>query len=125
MSDNDEPWFFRDSAGIYVIARDRARKHTLLGGLGAMGVGQMWFPDEPDAATRWKNWETAPEQKDETELHRGIDYHKHSLYQIAEKIAEADQYDTIGAVFQDAEFDGEKGLLALDALMNRIKAGKP
>ena len=28
-----------------VVGRDRARHRVLLGGLGCMGVGQMWFDD--------------------------------------------------------------------------------
>ncbi len=30
----------------YVVARDPDAKTLMLGGLGGMGVGRMWFPEE-------------------------------------------------------------------------------
>lgn len=46
-----------------LLARDRPAKMMLLGGLGSLGVGTMWFTDDHDAARRFENWETAPEEK--------------------------------------------------------------
>lgn len=40
-----------DDANVYVIARDRAKHRILIGGLGALGVGQMWFDEEARHAT--------------------------------------------------------------------------
>lgn len=34
----------------YVVARQPSTGRILLGGLGAMGVGQMWFSEEPEHA---------------------------------------------------------------------------
>ncbi len=36
-----------DAGPCFVVARDPSKKMVLLGGLGAMGVGEMWFKDEP------------------------------------------------------------------------------
>ncbi len=33
----------------FVVARDRAKKRVLLGGLGALGVGEMWFDEDKDS----------------------------------------------------------------------------
>lgn len=54
----------RITTSTWTVARDRTQKKVLRGGLGAMGVGQMWF-DETDAE-KWQwtdepEWETAPE----------------------------------------------------------------
>lgn len=46
----------------FVVARDRAAKMTKLGGLGVMGVGEMWSVDEPHYE-EFYNWETCPEEK--------------------------------------------------------------
>lgn len=52
---------------IFLIARDRAAKMMLLGGLGlSVPVGEMWYlerdnPRWPDPAERFDNWESAPE----------------------------------------------------------------
>ena len=35
----------------------------LVGGLGAMGVGEMWSVEEFDPKKRFENWETVPEKK--------------------------------------------------------------
>ena len=47
--------------GAFVVARDRAREKVLLGGLGCMGVGQMWFDVTPDRET-FDNFDDAPEE---------------------------------------------------------------
>ena len=44
-----------------VIARDRARGYVLLTGLGVMGVGTMWFPDDGHYDGH-KDYEEAPEE---------------------------------------------------------------
>lgn len=36
----------------YVITRNLPTKEILLGGLGAMGVGEMWFDEEPHDSSR-------------------------------------------------------------------------
>lgn len=36
----------RYTTRTWIVARDRARKKVLLGGLGCMGCGQMWFDDK-------------------------------------------------------------------------------
>lgn len=46
---------------VWVEARDREKKLVLIGGLGGMGVGQMWFPEEGHEDYRF--YEDAPEQK--------------------------------------------------------------
>lgn len=48
---------------IFLVARDRAKKKVLLGGLGAMGVGQMWVDENPDKYPAFENWDTAPERE--------------------------------------------------------------
>ena len=35
----------------FVVARDRKLGRILLGGLGALGVGEMWFDEEPKHTT--------------------------------------------------------------------------
>ncbi len=35
-----------DDANVFVIARDVERQRILLGGLGGLGVGQMWMKEE-------------------------------------------------------------------------------
>lgn len=48
---------------IVLIARDRPRNKMLLGGLGAMGVGEMWFDNDTESnSKRFPNWETAEER---------------------------------------------------------------
>ncbi len=37
----------RYSTRSWVVGRDRTRKKVLLGGLGGIGVGQMWFDESP------------------------------------------------------------------------------
>lgn len=44
----------RSSYQSWVVAKSE-RGYTLLGGLGGMGVGEMWFEDYPDA-----HWLTDP-----------------------------------------------------------------
>ena len=31
---------------VWIIARDRMNKRVLIGGLGSMGIGEMWFNEE-------------------------------------------------------------------------------
>lgn len=45
----------------YVIARDRANALVLLGGLGGVGAGTMWFAEEPHHS-RLEGYEDAPEE---------------------------------------------------------------
>lgn len=47
----------------WVVARDRARRRVLLGGLGAMGCGQMWFDERPEHAAD-PTFADAPEQSE-------------------------------------------------------------
>ncbi len=47
---------------IFVVARDRGAKRVLLGGLGGMGVGQMWFEEE--GSEKYFGFEDAPEQSE-------------------------------------------------------------
>ena len=44
----------------YVIARDKLLHKILLGGLGAMGVGQLWF-DEEDRHKEYPGYKEAIE----------------------------------------------------------------
>lgn len=48
----------------HLIARDRKNKRHLLGGLGALGAGEMWFDDHSggeDEAEHGDAWANAPE----------------------------------------------------------------
>jgi hypothetical protein len=45
----------------WIAARDRARNRVLLGGLGAMGVGQMWV-EERDSHREYPGYDDAPEE---------------------------------------------------------------
>ena len=47
--------------GTRVEARDRVNGYVLLRGLGAMGVGQMWFKEEPRHAD-YPGYGDAPER---------------------------------------------------------------
>lgn len=51
----------RYDMNIWVVARDRVDGWVKLGGLGAMGVGEMWEPDGPEML-RYAGYEEAPEQ---------------------------------------------------------------
>lgn len=51
----------RYSMGICVLARDSIHHTVLLGGLGGMGVGQLWFIDNDDKK-RLPGYHDAPEQ---------------------------------------------------------------
>ena len=44
----------------FIVARDRAKKRVLVGGLGGMGVGEMWFNDDPHFAAK-PGYENAPD----------------------------------------------------------------
>jgi hypothetical protein len=48
----------------WIVARDRARGYVLLGGLGGMGVGEMWFPDGEDMRKK-EGYDQAPERNSE------------------------------------------------------------
>lgn len=50
----------RTSTRVWVVARDRERGRVLLGGLGAMGVGEMWFVDA-DRYVNYVGYDDAPE----------------------------------------------------------------
>jgi len=47
----------------WIVARDRKKGKVLLGGLGAMGVGQMWAIREENCYHNDPGFEDAPEQK--------------------------------------------------------------
>jgi len=47
--------------GIYVIAKCTSKKKVLLGGLGGMGMGSMWF-DTASHHHQYPGWDKAPEQ---------------------------------------------------------------
>lgn len=49
-------------ANTYVVARDPDAKKILIGGLGTMGVGQLWFDEEPDHKN-YSNYKTAKIEK--------------------------------------------------------------
>ena len=51
----------RYSMEVVVLARDRSAGKVLLGGLGGMGVGTMWFDDDGHRS-RLVGYEDAPEQ---------------------------------------------------------------
>ena len=36
-----------NNANLHIIARNRATKKILVGGLGGLGAGEMWFDEEP------------------------------------------------------------------------------
>lgn len=46
------------SKNVYVIARDPNQKKILLGGLGGMGIGQMWH-DEADHHKKYPGYKKA------------------------------------------------------------------
>lgn len=46
----------------YVIAKDTKRKKVLLGGLGGMGCGSMWFDMDAEQDPLRPGWEEAPER---------------------------------------------------------------
>lgn len=46
----------------FIVARDRKNRRCLLGGLGGLGVGQMWAEDKPYMTTL-PGYEDAPEQE--------------------------------------------------------------
>jgi hypothetical protein len=45
----------------FVVARDRANNRVLVGGLGVVGVGEMWFNDEGKHSD-YRGYDSAPEQ---------------------------------------------------------------
>jgi hypothetical protein len=45
---------------LFCVARDRARKRVLVGGLGGLGVGQEWFEEAGHA--HYPGYEDAPER---------------------------------------------------------------
>lgn len=60
--------FFEHGPGLrwstrsWTVARDRANRLVLRGGLGSLGVGRMWT-DEADYMRDEPEWETAPEME--------------------------------------------------------------
>jgi hypothetical protein len=52
----------RYDLNTWVEARDRTKKRVLLGGLGGMGVGKMWF-DETEDHRDYTGYDDAPEQE--------------------------------------------------------------
>lgn len=51
----------------YVVARDHVRNKVLIGGLGAMGVGRMWFPERSEHA-QLPGYSDAPEADSTREI---------------------------------------------------------
>jgi hypothetical protein len=49
----------------YVVARDPKAGRILIGGLGGLGVGQMWVDEKDDDRTR-EGYDDAPLAKEET-----------------------------------------------------------
>lgn len=63
---DDNPYRLSYGHGIRLIARDRAAKMVLMGGLGGMGVGVMWGAQDDERHPRmWPDgeWDRAPERK--------------------------------------------------------------
>lgn len=56
----------RYSMGIFIIAKDTKNRQVLLGGLGGMGVGQMWF-GLGEMHKEYPGFEKAPDI--DTEIH--------------------------------------------------------
>lgn len=50
------------SRNTWIEARDRYQGYVLVGGLGAMGVGQMWFKED-EGHKSYEGYEDAPEFK--------------------------------------------------------------
>jgi hypothetical protein len=50
-----------DNANLHIVARDRRRGSVLVGGLGAVGVGERWFDEEPRHAG-YPGYDNAPER---------------------------------------------------------------
>ena len=48
--------------GIYVVAKDLKAGRVLHGGLGAMGLGEMWFDLDLSHDSQLPGWEEAPER---------------------------------------------------------------
>lgn len=67
-ADNHEHFMKRGPAlsyayGHYVVAKDTAKKCVLLGGLGSMGVGRMWFDMTEDKRYQdYPGWDEAEEK---------------------------------------------------------------
>lgn len=47
---------------IYIVAKDTAKGKVLRGGLGGMGVGQMWCDLDLERDSQRPGWEEAPER---------------------------------------------------------------
>lgn len=67
----------RTSYKSWVVARDRKKKRVLLGGLGSMGCGEMWFTDQPRYAD-YEGYKNAPDRKswmfgDRPEKRKGVE----------------------------------------------------
>ena len=44
----------------FIVARDRTKKRVVVGGLGGMGCGEMWFDEEPKHSD-YPGYENAPD----------------------------------------------------------------
>lgn len=51
----------RTDYNVFVVARDRTARRVLIGGLGSLGVGQMWFPEQEQYVS-YPGFENAPDQ---------------------------------------------------------------
>ena len=49
--------------GTYVVAKDTVNGKVLIGGLGGMGVGQMWEDIDLKHDSKRRGWDEAPEIK--------------------------------------------------------------
>lgn len=50
----------RYSRNTWIVAKDPKRNRILVGGLGGLGVGQMWFDETPDHKN-YPGYDEAPE----------------------------------------------------------------
>ena len=51
-----------DNANLWIIARDPASHTILVGGLGGLGVGELWFKEKPIHAS-YPGYRNAPKQQ--------------------------------------------------------------
>lgn len=59
----------------WIIAKNSKNKRVLLGGLGSIGVGQMWFEEHPDFA-KHAGYAEAPERDSSRDWARYDSYAK-------------------------------------------------
>ena len=65
-ADNNSTVFMERGPGLssryltFIVARDRTKKRVVVGGLGGMGCGEMWFDEEPKHSD-YPGYENAPD----------------------------------------------------------------